>query len=344
MANILSQEEVDALLNAVDDGVLDAPVEDETDSEDAQTVVEYNFRRPSLLTKEQLRGFNNLHENFARDVQGMLSLRLRTNIEFKLVSTDQQLYNEFVLSLSNITHLILFPVEPLPGMAVLEINLSLVFGIVDLLLGGKGDVETETRKLTEVEIAIIEPLVENIIRQLEVSWNYVLPVKIKQDHYESNPEYVLAAPSDAPVVVLTFDAKVGLANGIINLCYPLPMVQSLLLKMQRSSGQFDNYYGKADNHDAQKHVLSALMDVPLFTSTSLGNANILARDLISLSPGDIIVLDNKINSPLCLNVGDRPFFQGRPGKVNRNVAVKINKRIDSGHETNEVEQLLTNPN
>jgi len=335
MANILSQDEVDALLNAVEDGELETPEENETETDKkSQTVVEYNFRRPKMLSKEQLRGFNNLHDNFARDVQSMLSLRLRTQTNFKLVSTDQQQYNEFVLSLSSITHVILFTVDPFPGTAVIEINLSLVFGIVDLLLGGKGDVETETRKLTEVEIAIISPLITNILNQLEASWNFIVPTKIVAERTESNPEYVHAAPSDAPVVVLTFDAKIGLANGIINICYPLPMVQLLLNKLQLTSGQFDSYYGKNDDKDSLRQILSAILDVPLYTTASLGNALIPTKTLMTLSPGDIIVLDSKVYSPVDITVGNKACFQGRTGQFDNNLAIKIHKRVTPEQEEN----------
>ncbi len=335
MANILSQDEVDALLSAVEQGDLDGSADDEDGLEESviNTVVEYNFRRPNLLTKEQLRGFNSLHENFSREVQAMLSLHLRTATDFKLVSIDQQQYNEFILSLANISHLTLFEIKPLLGLAVIEVNLSLVFGIVDLLLGGQGDVETETRKLTEVEVAIVEPLLKNMIRQLEASWNIVIPVKIQPTRNESNPEYVQAAPSDAPVVVLTFDVKVGLANGIVNLCYPLPMVQSLMDQMSGKSGQFDNYYGKANADDSRKKMLMAMMDVPMYSSVTLGQARIATKDLLTLAPGDVVVLDKTVHDPVSVMVGRKPCFTARPGQRKRSLAVKISEWIT--HDVNE---------
>ena len=107
-----------------------------------------NFRKPSLITKDQLREFTNLHENFARDTQTSLSLIMRSPAEFKMVSTEQQQYSEFVGSLPTITHLSVFSASPLPGLVVFEINLALVFGIVDMRLGGTGTIETSIRQAT----------------------------------------------------------------------------------------------------------------------------------------------------------------------------------------------------
>ena len=148
--NILSQEEVDALMGAVERGELIQQDEDSASSELESQVLEYNFRRPNLITKDELRMLNTLHENFTRELQSSLSLLMRANCDIKLVSTDQHQYHEFIISLSDVTHVVLLSLKPLPGLVVMEVNLSLIFGIVDLLLGGQGDIETEARKLSEV--------------------------------------------------------------------------------------------------------------------------------------------------------------------------------------------------
>jgi flagellar motor switch protein FliM len=256
--NILTQDEVDALLNAVDQGELFT--EDDAGAAhtpEGHTVSNYSFRRPHLITREQLRGVTNLHDDFAREFQSSLSISLQTAVDIRRVSAEQQQYNEFVFSLSDVTHITLFSMDPLPGKGVLELNLSLVFGIVDLFLGGEGDVESAIRKPTEVELAIIEPVVGRLFACLAEAIGLVLPVDIQPERVESSPEYVQAAPLDAPVVVLAFDVRIGLANGIINLCYPVPMVQSLLRELQGRTGQLDNYYGKVRPVDSRRQMLAA---------------------------------------------------------------------------------------
>lgn len=341
MANILSQNEVDELLGAVERGDAIGEGENGEGGQGAQTVEEYNFRRPNLITRDQLRGFTNIHDEFSRELQSSLSIFLRTNVSLNLVSADQQQYNEFVFSLSEVTHMVLFGVDPLPGMAVLEINLPLVFGIVDLLLGGEGDVETSIRKLTEVEIAIIKPIIEMAFKRLSGAVKSVVDVTVQPGRAESSPEYVQAAPSDAPVVVLTFDAKIGLANGIINICYPLPLVQALLKELQGKAGQLDNYYGKTSPEESRRKIMTAFLDVPLPATAWLGDALIRTKDLMKLSVGDVLILNKEIMDPLDVYVSKELAFKARPGVSEGMLGVKIYKRVEHTQE-NVVDTLFIN--
>ena len=324
MPNILNQDEIDSLLGAMERGEIDKLDPKESKS---LKIAEYNFRRPNLITKDQLRNFQAIHENFAREMASSLALFLRSQVEFNLVSTEQQLYSEFISSLANISHCVVFSAEPLPGAAVIEVNLSLVFGIVDMLLGGKGDVETEIRVPTEIEIAILNPFVDRIIEKLEVSWKTLMDVTLKKERFESAPEYVQAAPTDAPVVVLAFDAKIGLANGIINICYPLPMIQQVNDYLSEAAGKMDSYYGKKADGETRAQVMDALFKVPIPLSVELGSAKIRGRDLLSLKPGDVIMLGAEVSDPVQLAISGRPVFYGRPGRIRDRLYVRLGERL-----------------
>ena len=326
MANILSQEEIDALLGAAERGELkdDGSIA----GTEGPAITDYNFRRPNLITKDQLREFTNLHETFVREAQTSLSLLMRASTEFRMVSTEQQQYSEFIGSLPTISHLALYSAEPLPGSIAIEINLALVFGLVDLRLGGSGGIETSIRQPTELEVAIIEPIIRKISNHLQDSWkDFVEGLKFKLLRYESNPEYLQAAPADAPMVVLAFDAKVGAeTNGIINICYPVPMILALLEKISSKGGQMDNYYGKAkDVNEIRKRLLSTLMNLPMGGKVVLGKSNLLGRELVELCPGDIIVLDKKVGSPLVFSILAEPLFKGYPGRRGDSLCFKINQ-------------------
>lgn len=332
MPNILNQDEIDSLLGAMQRGELDK-FEEEIGKTNQQ-INDYNFRRPNLITKDQLRNFQTIHENFAREMVSSFALFLRTGVEFNLVSTEQQQYGEFVHSLSNITMCVVFSAEPLPGLAVIEINLSLVFGVVDMLLGGKGDVETEIRVPTDIEVAIMKPFIDRILDRLQSCWSTLMAVKIKKERHEHDPEYVQAAPIDAPVVVLAFDTKIGFANGIINICYPLPMIQAVNEYLANVSGEMDSYYGRRADQNTRKQVLEALLQVPLPVSVKLGESRIRGLDLINIVPGDIIMLNNSVSDPISIYLSGKPMFLGRPGRVKDSLAIKINKLIEKDEKPN----------
>lgn len=329
MPNILNQDEIDSLLGAMERGEIDQFTEEKKEE---RFIADYNFRRPNLITKDQLRNFQTIHETFAKEMVSNLALYLRTGVEFNLVSTEQQQYGEFISSLSNITLCVVFSAEPLPGVAVIEVNLSLVFGVVDMLLGGQGDIETEIRVPTEIEVAIMDPFIERILEKLQACWTTLMDVKLKKERHESDPEYIQAAPPDAPVVVLAFDAKIGFANGIVNICYPLPMIQEVNEHLDHISGDRDNYYGRKADKNTRKQVLESLMNVPMPMSVALGDARIRGRDLMDLKPGDIIMLDKSISEPVTVSISGRPMFQARPGRLKDQVAVKICDRLKGGQD------------
>ena len=156
MSDILSQEEVDALLSAVSAGVSESeststpdvstPVFGGFSSDDSEKSLSlYDFRRPDRVSKDQMRTLQNLHEGFARQFSTTLTNFLRTFVEIELVSVDQLTYSEFVMSISNPSCIYVFKMEPLEGNAILEINPSLVFFIIDRLFGGQGRPSEQNR-------------------------------------------------------------------------------------------------------------------------------------------------------------------------------------------------------
>lgn len=331
MPNILNQDEIDSLLGAMERGEIDKFVE-ESNPHRKRKIAEYNFKRPNLITKDQLRNFQTIHEAFAREMVSSLALFLRSQVEFNLVSTEQQQYTEFVNSLADVSHCVVFSADPLPGLAVIEVNLSLVFGVVDMLLGGHGDVETEIRVPTEIEIAILNPFIDRIVEKLEVAWKTLMDVNLKKERIESDPEYVQAAPMDAPVVVMAFDTKIGLANGIINLCYPLPMIQEVNEYLSEASGKLDNYYGKRASDESRRQILELLLKVPLPLTVKLGEAKIKGRDLINLQPGDVVMLNTGVTDPLEVSISERPLFYARPGRVKDKIFVRLGQRMVGDEE------------
>lgn len=329
MANILSQDEIDALLGAMERGEL-VDEEEETPEGRKSKIDLYNFRRPNLISREKLRGFNSMHDQLLRQFQQNLSLLMRSNVEVNIVSIDQIIYQEFISSLDEVTHMMLFGLDPLPGSAVLEIKLSLVYGLIDLLLGGQGDVETEIRDMTEIERAIIEPFMILLQDQIEMVWNEVYEIKFRKLRSETDPEMVQSAPAEAPMVIVTLAIKVGNASGVINVGYPLPMVQSLLSSMDSKDWENDNYYGKVAPKNYRMDILSVISDMPIPLKVNLGEIDMMGDDLYQLEKGDVLVLNKRVADTLTLQIGGEPFYKVKPGKVGKTIAVKSikNPEID----------------
>ena len=320
--NVLSKDEVDQLLDGVDQDQL-AVGENGGDE-----IRDFSFRSPGLMASDQMRDINDLHEDFANSFQSQLAISFRKNVEVSCVSVEHHSYDEFILSLSSISYLTMLSAKPMAGKIVSEINLSLLFGLVDLFLGGEGDAETSVRTPTELEISIFEPVMAIFYKSLSEALALVAPVEIVEENVQTDPPELKAAPGVAPVTVFAFDVKIGLAGGIINICYPLPMVQHMLAELKEGEGRMDNYYGKTAPSDYSHQILASLMKVPMNSSVDLGDAWLKARDWINLKVGDVILLNQVIGSPVTLQVEEKPFFKGFIGKSNKNLSVKLQQRIE----------------
>ena len=336
MANILSQDEIDDLLGAMERGELIDEVEDDSNK---RKIESFNFRRPNLIAGDKLRGFNAMHDQFIRKIQGSLTLLMRANVDVNVASTDQIIFQEFVKSMDSVTLIRLFTMDPLPGTAIVEVKLPLAYGVVDMLLGGQGGVETEVRRMTEIEFAILEPFLGNIEEQLSSVWKEVVDVDFQVTRTETDSEMVQTAPSEAPMVVVTMVMKLGQANGIISVAYPLPMVQQLLNRLDSKNWEGDNYYGKLEEKNYRLDLMTAVSQLKLPLYTELGNVELTSTELESLQVGDMLILDKKYNELLDLKVGNMKFGVGRPGRVGKSLGVKMvyNNAADS---VNSLEDLM----
>ena len=320
MANILSQDEIDDLLGAMERGELIDEVEEEKNK---KVIESFNFRRPNLIAGDKLRSFNAMHEQLVRKIQGSLTLLMRTNLDVSIASTDQIIFQEFVKSMDSVTLSRLFTMDPLPGSAIMEVKLPLAYGVVDMLLGGQGGVETEVRRMTEIEYAILEPFLTSFEEQLASVWGEVVEVDFQVTRTETDAEMVQTAPSEAPMVVVTLVMKVGQANGIISIAYPLPMVQQLLNRLDMKNWESDNYYGKLEEKNYRLDLMTAVSQLELPVHVDVGRVNLTPSELKGLEVGDMLILDSKFNDNMNFMVGNMKYGVARPGKVGKTLSVKL---------------------
>lgn len=340
MANILSQDEIDDLLGAMERGELIDEVEDDNNKKKIES---FNFRRPNLIAGDKLRGFNAMHDQFVRKIQGSLTLLMRANVDVNIASTDQIIFQEFVKSMDTVTLIRLFTMDPLPGTAIMEIKLPLAYGVVDMLLGGRGGVETEVRRMTEIEYAILEPFMTGMEEQLSAVWKEVVDINFNVTRTETDSEMVQTAPSEAPMVVVTMVMKIGQANGIISIAYPLPMVQQLLNKLDSKNWEGDNYYGKLEEKNYRLDLMTAVSQLELPLNVELGNVQLTSNELKSLDVGDVLILNKKFNNLLDVKVGNMKFADGRPGRIGRKLGVKLIKS-EKESSVNNLRNLMQSEN
>ncbi len=345
MADILSQEEIDALLSATDeddvggDGGGDAGGGDldggGLDGGSQQIVTNYDFKHPARVNKDQLRTLENLHDNFARMLNSTFSGAMRAVVDVDTAFVDQTTYAEFIMSLSNPSCSYNFTLGPTNGQAVIDFAMPLVFAFVDRNFGGKGSSQgVEARQLTPIEVGVINRIVKRVIEDLEATLEPILRVEITDIELETNPEFMQITAASEIVILLAFEVNSANASGLVSLCYPFFTLESILPRLGQQSYVRTNRMNQEELL-RQNNLRLQKTNVPIRAELARGMATF--RSLQDLQVGDVLTMDTEIDEPTVLYVNDEPKFVGKPGRVGRKSAVQITEYIDS-----EVEELYKN--
>lgn len=332
MSEILSQDEIDALLSALSTGEVKTEQSKKAD-EPHKKIRVYDFKRPNKFSKEQIHTIQAIHENYARLLATYFSAQLRTVVQITVHAVEQLTYEEFIHSLPNPTILNIFQMDPLEGNAVLEINPAITFSIIDRLFGGPGQAPEKIRDLTDIERTVTERFVVRSLDILREAWDNIIQFKPKLDIIETNPLFTQIVSPTEMVVLISFRTQIADNEGLINLCIPFLVLEPIISKLS-AHYWFAGTAKEATQESIQK-IKNRIEKASINVSAVLGHATIQVRELLELQVGDVIMLDSKVNDPIEIMVGSKIKFAGRPGVVGSKTAVQIVAVVKEGDEDNE---------
>lgn len=321
--DVLSQAEVESLLSAMDSREAEVVAEATASrAKSREKVSPYDFKRPERVGKEQMRSLQTMHEGFGRNFGASLSALLRTIVELKLTSVDQLTYSEFVFSLENPTCFNLISAPPLEGQLILDINLSLLFPIIDRLLGGGSDPTPPARRpLTEIELRLVSRITDLFCREMKQAWENAVELNPSIDRVESNPQLVQIVPPNEVVVLISFELTIGEARGMMNLCIPFNAIERIGARL--SSNNWVSYGKKTATPENVRRISDQISGAVVEVVVDLAETNISASDLISLRVGDIIATEKDVERPLVVSIEGRPKFHAQPGAFKGRKAIQV---------------------
>ncbi|HLN63155.1 MAG TPA: flagellar motor switch protein FliM [Symbiobacteriaceae bacterium] len=323
MADILTQAEIDALIAAM--------VNEGQESDGAQQAAQagqghkrirsYDFRRPDKFSKDQIRTLQMIHENFIRPLQTDFAGRFRTMVQMVVGSVDQNTYGEFIRSVSNPSVICPFTMAPLPGTCVLDINPVVAFPMIDRLFGGPGGALPQVRALTEIEGAVMQSVIKGLLNAYVEAWRNVYDLRMAPGNIETNPMFVqVAAPSEI-VITVAIDVRVGEHVGVITLCLPHLTLEPILDRLS-AHNWFKTQSREVLPADAAA-LEEAVGEARVGVVAELGRADLTVGDVLNLSVGDVVLLENRLTDPVRVLVGNQPKFIGRPGQQRNRLVVEI---------------------
>lgn len=325
MTEILSQDEIDALLNAISSGEV---AEDEYSSVGEQKKVKiYDFKRPDKFSKDQIRTLQMMHETFARLATTGLSAQLRALVHVHVAAVDQLTYEEFIRSIPNPTTLAVINMDPLRGSAILEIDPSISFTIIDRLFGGKGETAKISRELSKIEMSVMEGIIVRILGNMREAWSTVIDLRPRLGNIETNPQFAQVVPPNDMVVLINLETKIGEVEGLTNLCIPYITIEPIINKLSAQYWYSSIRKGELDENRAI--IQERLDQVQIPVIAEVGSVDISILDFMNLTVGDVVKLENTTTrSDMLVKVGERKKFKCLPGRVGNRLAIQIGDRVE----------------
>ena len=324
MGEILSQEEIDSLLNALSSGT-EADMELAAEVKEKEAV-SYNFARPSKFNKEQLRTLEIIFDNYSRALTSFLTGYLRTNVAIEVMNSEQITYKDFTNSLSNPTILSIVDFDPFKGSIILELSNNIGYAIIDRILGGPGYPINDKRDLSEIEKVLLERVFVQMLNYMPEAWENVARIDPRLDQIETNVQFAQILPPNEMTALVTLDVKVGSVNGFFNFCIPHIVIEPITQKLN-TKNWFGSKKTTGETSIYKEQLEDRLESTLINVSAIIGRTTIMVNDFVNLQEGDIIPLDSYINSNLNIMVGDLLKFNAKPGISRGRNAIQITSLI-----------------
>jgi flagellar motor switch protein FliM len=324
VANILSQEEVDALLRGISGGEIETEVVDLQGPSDVMT---YDLTSQDRIIRGRMPTLEMTNEKFARMFRSTLSALLRKVTSVNAISTDMVKFGEFLKTIPVPTSMHLFKLEPLRGSALIIVESKIIFMLVDIIFGGSGRsaFKIEGREFTAIESNIIKKVILSALGDLEKAWQSLIGLKISYQRSEINPQFVQLVPPTDVVIVSNFEIEVEYSSGTISVCIPYSTLEPLRDRLQAGYQSEQLEVDKTWIRRFKGGLLASKIDL----TARLGSTEINAGEVISLKKGDVIPLSQSPLDPINVYVEGVLKFKGRPVIYKGNQAIQVSQIISN---------------
>ena len=320
MSEVLSSDQVTDLLAAAKranaDGQRRRP----------RRVRDIDFSRPSKFTQDQVRRYLRAHDAFCRTVSTRLSAELRTGVELEAINADQLTWSSAIGEIPQPSLLAVIEAEPQGTHLLLSMELPTVMRLVDLLLGGTGQVKATARELTEIEVSMASRIFATIVDQLSLTWQELLGLTLSVRHLETQTANVSFVPTTEPTLVLTLETRSTQApSSTVTVAVPYRSIEPVVGKL--SANLYDSGGPPRDDESADA-VRSALTGVAVELRAEVASRAMSIDDVLSLRPGDVIRFATPADAGVTLCADAVPIHRARPGRSGNHRAIEVVERLE----------------
>lgn len=322
MPEILSQAQIDELLNGLTSGELDYG--EETQKPNERKVKDYDFRSPKKLTKEQMKTLFGIFENFSRHLASYFSGITRSFCEISVSSIEEQPYFEYNNALPDSILISVLDAKPIEGAVLMDFSNQVTFALIERLLGGTGESLTLDREFTDIEVSLMTGIFRKITEFMQESWSHYLHLDATLKQMETNSRLMQSMPMDETVVIIVMDATIRSVKGSISCCIPCINLEGILDQVTKDQFSSKRKLDKETDSLIEQTVLTKLKESPIEVIGLFGETVLTLRDVVNLQIGDVIRLDQRVDSSVKVLVDNKVWFYGIPGIKKNKKVIKIN--------------------
>ncbi len=326
MEQILSQEEIDALLSGLSEGQIEPePIKEPELLEEKKEIKKFDILQYTRTKKENLPALQFIYDRFSKSLQSALSLFLEKDVEIEYTPIQNIEYRELIKSLPLPTNMNIIITENLKGFFIVIFDTKIIFYILEVLFGSPSPsvARIEGREFTRIELHVIKKIVEMVSAEMEKAWTPVYKILCKYSRSEMNPNYVTLVSQEETVTICQFTIEIGNVNGWMKVCIPYGILETIKDFLISTPSREDLEM----RQKWQERMKESLSQVPVEIRAILGKKRMSLKDFVNIREDSIIIVDKYVNDPVDIIVGDKPKFRGKSVILKGNKAVQIDGEI-----------------
>lgn len=325
--DVLSQAEIDKLMRDLETG--DA---DNNEDEAKSAVKNYDFKTANRFTKEQIRAINVVFKNFGHLLSNYLMGTLRASCDSEVLSVEEMSFNEFNNSVPSPVIIAIINTNPFAGSVILEMTKEISYSIISRVLGGTKEINAEGRQFTEIELAIVERVLWQSLKNYDEALEKIMEVSSTLEKVETSMQFAQIVDLNEPVLMVTLNITIGAESGLIGFCLPHQALEPFLKNLNTRHMYSGNPNKKVESDP--KRIIGTIKNTDIIISAVFNATEATVRDITSLNVGDVIQLTHKVDEPLIVKYQQIPKYRASLGKYRNSLALKILEEI-GGEDNNE---------
>ena len=326
MADVLSQSQIDALLNSFSANGSEAF--EEIEANDSNNVKNYDFRMPRKFTKEQLKSVEGIFETYARVVSSYLTGLLRLYCKVEVLQIEEQRYNEFNNALPDYVLLSTIDMgiedeDVMETSIIMQISNPVTYCMIDRLMGGDGQFTEINRDFTEIEVGLMTNVINKLTSSLKQAWDPFIEIHPKLTNVETNARVLQSIAPDDVVILVMLELEIRKMKNTISICIPALNLESMMAKFSDRFAKNGKKFDVNKDNERREEILNGIKNSKLKIDAILSETQVDLYDILTLQPGDIIPLNMSISDNVTVKIGEHVWFDGKLGEKNDHKAIKI---------------------